>query len=54
MRSALILFTLIIASSFAFAQNLKTDKGHENNPYYSNTDTKHLKRKQCRMEKDIA
>jgi len=42
MRSALILFTLIIISSCAFAQHLKTDKGHENNPYYSNTDTKHL------------
>jgi len=42
MRSTLILFTLVITSSCAFAQHLKTDKGHENNPYYSNTDTKHL------------
>ncbi|GAB3919688.1 peptide-methionine (R)-S-oxide reductase MsrB [Mucilaginibacter myungsuensis] len=24
------------------AQNIKTDKGHEKNPYYSNTDTKKL------------
>lgn len=28
--------------TIAAAQNLKTDKGHENNPYYSNTDTKKL------------
>ena len=42
MRSALILFGLLIGSTCAFAQHLKTDAGHENNPYYSNTDIKHL------------
>ncbi|TWR27235.1 peptide-methionine (R)-S-oxide reductase MsrB [Mucilaginibacter achroorhodeus] len=26
----------------ASAQNLKSSKGHANNPYYSNTDTRHL------------
>jgi peptide-methionine (R)-S-oxide reductase len=42
MRSvASLLFILSIICS-AHAQNLKTTKGHENNPYYSTTDTKHL------------
>ena len=44
MRSAFILIAIIISTvTGAFAQNLKSDKGHENNPYYSNTDTKPLK-----------
>ncbi len=33
---------LLIITSGAGAQNLKTSQGHGNNPYYSNTDTKHL------------
>jgi peptide-methionine (R)-S-oxide reductase len=44
MRSAFILIAIIISTvTVASAQNLKSDKGHENNPYYSNTDTKPLK-----------
>ncbi len=44
MRSAIILIAIIVSAiTGAFAQNLKSDKGHENNPYYSNTDTKPLK-----------
>ena len=44
MRSAIILLAIIASTvTGAFAQNLKSDKGHENNPYYSNTDTKPLK-----------
>jgi peptide-methionine (R)-S-oxide reductase len=44
MRSAIIAFAIIVASVCgASAQHLKTIKGHENNPYYSNTDTKPLK-----------
>ena len=44
MRSAFILIAIIVSTvTGAFAQNLKSDKGHENNPYYSNTDTKPLK-----------
>jgi peptide-methionine (R)-S-oxide reductase len=43
MRSALILFVLLTGSALcASAQQIKSDKGHENNPYYSNTDTHHL------------
>ena len=43
MRS-IILITGILLFSFssAWSQNLKSAKGHENNPYYSNTDTRKL------------
>lgn len=34
---------LIIASIDNFAQKLQRDQGHSNNPYYSTTDTTHLK-----------
>lgn len=44
MRSLIIAFVLITGLFLkAEAQHIKTAKGHENNPYYSNTDTKHLK-----------
>ena len=43
MRSILILCVLLLGSALcANAQHLKTKNGHENNPYYSNTDTKPL------------
>jgi peptide-methionine (R)-S-oxide reductase len=42
MRKLSILFGLLCLFAIAKAQNLKTDKGHGNNPYYSNTDTKKL------------
>ncbi|HTH82876.1 MAG TPA: peptide-methionine (R)-S-oxide reductase MsrB [Mucilaginibacter sp.] len=43
MRSSYILFAICLATvSGAWAQHLKTNKGHKNNPYYSNTDTRHL------------
>lgn len=37
--SGLFFLGMICAAN---AQHLKTKNGHENNPYYSNTDTKHL------------
>ncbi|MEN0052074.1 MAG: peptide-methionine (R)-S-oxide reductase MsrB [Mucilaginibacter sp.] len=44
MRSILILCILFLGSALCVnAQHLKTKSGHENNPYYSNTDTKPLK-----------
>jgi peptide-methionine (R)-S-oxide reductase len=44
MRSVIIAFAILTGVvSGAGAQHLKSLKGHENNPYYSNTDTKHLK-----------
>lgn len=36
----ILLFSLTCFSSYA--QNIKSDKGHENNPYYSNADTRKL------------
>lgn len=42
MRLTVILFLLTLGMG-ASAQNIKSEKGHENNPYYSNTDTKKLK-----------
>ncbi len=34
-----------------YAQHLKSNKGHEKNPYYSNTDTKHLNVKDAEWKK---
>lgn len=42
MRSAIACIALIVASVFSVQAQLKTPKGHANNPYYSNTDTRHL------------
>jgi peptide-methionine (R)-S-oxide reductase len=43
MRSAIIAFAILTGLACgANAQHLKSNKGHENNPYYSNTDTRHL------------
>ncbi len=36
-------FVLILASIDSFAQKLQRDQEHSNNPYYSTTDTTHLK-----------
>lgn len=38
----LLICVLLTCTIGANAQNLKSNKGHENNPYYSNTDTKPL------------
>ena len=37
-----LILLFIVTCTSAYAQNIKSDKGHENNPYYSNTDTKKL------------
>ena len=42
MRSIIICSILLVSFLTSNAQNLKTTKGHENNPYYSNTDNKKL------------
>lgn len=42
MKKIAIVITLICYVAAASAQHLKTETGHQNNPYYSNTDTKHL------------
>jgi peptide-methionine (R)-S-oxide reductase len=38
MKYLVICFALILIAEPNFAQQLKSDKGHENNPYYSTTD----------------
>jgi peptide-methionine (R)-S-oxide reductase len=43
MRSVLIIIAILSGlAGVTKAQNIKTTKGHENNPYYSNTDTRKL------------
>ncbi len=43
MKSFIVTMVLILTSiTGAFAQQLKSANRHENNPYYSNTDTKKL------------
>ncbi|MFD0792325.1 peptide-methionine (R)-S-oxide reductase MsrB [Mucilaginibacter litoreus] len=42
MKKITLVVSLIFAVTTAFSQQLKTNKGHANNPYYSNTDTRHL------------
>ena len=42
MKRIYVLVALLLCFTGAFAQQLKTEKGHEKNPYYSNTDLKHL------------
>lgn len=39
---ALLIAVLLCTGLWASAQNLKTNTGHDNNPYYSTTDTKKL------------
>lgn len=44
MKNIQLLFAFLLLSCTAVeAQQIKSDKGHEKNPYYSNTDTKVLK-----------
>jgi peptide-methionine (R)-S-oxide reductase len=43
MRSIYITTLLLLCFTSTFAQHLKSAKGHENNPYYSNTDTRPIK-----------
>ncbi|MFD0766945.1 peptide-methionine (R)-S-oxide reductase MsrB [Mucilaginibacter lutimaris] len=43
MKAIYITALIMLSAVCTFAQHLKSDKGHENNPYYSNTDTRPLK-----------
>ena len=43
MKGIYIAALLFLCFTCTFAQNPKSDKGHQNNPYYSNTDTRPLK-----------
>ena len=43
MRPIYLTAILLLCATAGFAQNPKSDKGHQNNPYYSNTDTRPIK-----------
>jgi peptide-methionine (R)-S-oxide reductase len=42
MKNILFSYMFVLLAGYSYAQNQKLDKGHENNPYYSTTDTKKL------------
>ena len=42
MKKLMLFVAMLLGCTLANAQHLKTRSGHENNPYYSNTDTRHL------------
>ena len=44
---------LLAFFSAGFGQQIKLTKGHENNPYYSSTDTHTLNVSNAGVEKDI-
>jgi hypothetical protein len=50
MKAVYTIAALFFLATGTFAQQTKTIKGHENNPYYSNT----FKCIKCRVEKDPA
>jgi peptide-methionine (R)-S-oxide reductase len=43
MKRIIFSYLLLLMAGCCYAQNLKSDKGHESNPYYSTTDTTMLK-----------
>jgi peptide-methionine (R)-S-oxide reductase len=42
MKNIIFSYMLVLIASSSYAQNQKSNTGHENNPYYSTTDTKKL------------
>jgi len=55
MKSVFILTgILLLYFSYASCQQHKTTTGHEHNPYYSNTDTSHLKIKNAEWKKILS
>jgi len=54
MRSISFTAILLLFFSFAWGQQRKTEKGHEHNPYYSNTDTRHLNVKNAEWKKILS
>src|SRR4051812_19043733 len=54
MKKLFCYIILILPVLAAKAQYIKSDNGHENNPYYSNTDTTHLKVKDGEWKKVLS
>ncbi|MDR6762744.1 peptide-methionine (R)-S-oxide reductase [Flavobacterium sp. 2755] len=42
MKNIVLSCIAVLLTASGYAQNMKSEKGHENNPYYSNTDTSKL------------
>jgi len=42
MKKIILIYILALMAGNSYAQNLRSNKGHENNPYYSTTDTAKL------------
>ncbi|KOP37407.1 peptide-methionine (R)-S-oxide reductase [Flavobacterium sp. WLB] len=42
MKNIVLSCIAVLLTASGYAQNMKSDKGHENNPYYSTTDTSKL------------
>lgn len=42
MKYIILSIALLLVTASSYAQNLRSDKGHSNNPYYSTTDTAKL------------
>src|SRR6478752_7407616 len=42
MKNIIFLYVMILIAGNSYAQHLRSDKGHDNNPYYSTTDTAKL------------
>jgi len=42
MKNSIFSFMFLLLAGYSYAQNQKSDNGHENNPYYSTTDAKKL------------
>jgi peptide-methionine (R)-S-oxide reductase len=42
MKNIIFSYILVLMAGSSYAQNQKSEKGHENNPYYSTTDTSKL------------
>lgn len=51
MKKIILNYILALISISGYAQNIKSDKGHKNNPYYSTTDTRKLKLSNAQWKK---
>lgn len=54
MKQIIFSYILVIISAVGYAQNQRSDKGHENNPYYSTTDTTKLNVSNAEWEKVLS
>lgn len=51
MKNLVFILMLVLFAGITYGQNMKSDKGHEHNPYYSTTDTTKLKISEAQWKK---